>query len=83
MKYSTATYENCGYWTPSEGESHYSSKVVRVRRKHRCVGCSSGHEIQCGSYALMEQCILEGTGRVKAYTCLDLLDKWIEEHNLQ
>lgn len=81
MKYTPQEYVDCGFYSPGENETNYSSKVVKIRKERICAASfGKAHTIAKGDYALREVCILEGDGWQSAWTCLKCLDQWIDEH---
>lgn len=78
MKYPITTYITCNFWTISEDEINHSAKMVRTRKPQKCMACLKIKLV--GSDMLYETCFLDRR-RVRCYTCVDCLDKWIDEHD--
>lgn len=77
MKHTPEQYLDCGFYTQTEDETLYSSKIVKVRKEHIC--SFSQVVIPKGEIAFFEKCLLDKEW-VTSYTSLEVLDKWIEGH---
>lgn len=76
MKYDKELYIDSGYYGVDEDIEHHTEKIVKCRKKHNCVSCQK--EIKTGEQALYESGFLYGEP-VSAYTCLECIEKWLEE----
>lgn len=77
-KYSIEDYENAEFYYGEEDVLNYKSKVVKIRKNHKCVNCQK--EVAKGSSMLRESGFMDGQP-VSCYTCLPCLDKWLDEIN--
>lgn len=82
LKYSKELYEDCDFYG---GDMDCDiditmKKIVRCRKPHDCMGGCEG-TIPAGDYALCERGFMDNKP-VSCYTCIDCLDKWIEESGL-
>lgn len=76
MKYDKELYIDSGYYGADEDIENHTEKIVKCRKSHNCVSCQK--EIKVGEQALYESGFLYGEP-VSAYTCLDCIEKWLEE----
>lgn len=77
MKYTKEQYLNCNYYEITSEEINHKNNVVKSRKERTCVICRNKYP--AGTWLYFESCILEGTGRVSSYTCLNCLDQWIDQ----
>jgi len=81
MKYKPEDYSIADtgfYGLADEDINHYQEKLVKCRKVHTCMNCEN--EIPAGAYAIRETGFMDGTP-VSAYTCIDCMDKWLDEIN--
>lgn len=76
LKYSEDKYLDTGIYGLDEEIMNYKEKIVKCRKEHQCVQC--GVNIEKGRKALYESGFLDGMP-VSAYTCIECVEKWIEE----
>ena len=76
MKYDKDLYIDSGIYGLDEDIRNYKEKVVKCRNPHKCVSCE--REIKQGEQALCESGFTDD-GAVAAYTCLECVEKWLEE----
>lgn len=76
MKYDKDLYIDNGIYGLDEDIRDYKEKVVKCRKPHKCVSCE--REIKRGEQALCESGFTDD-GAVSAYTCLECVEKWLEE----
>ena len=81
MKYKPEDYSIADtgfYGLADEDIDHYQEKLVKCRKVHTCMSCAN--EIPAGAYAIRETGFMDGS-LVSAYTCIDCMDKWLDEIN--
>ena len=76
MKYDKDLYIESGIYGLDEDIRNHKEKIVKCRKLHECVSCR--REIKQGEQALCETGFNE-YGAVSAYTCLECIEKWLEE----
>lgn len=76
MKYDKDLYIDSGIYGLDEDIRNYNEKIVKCRKSHKCVSCE--REINRGEEALYESGFTDD-GAVSAYTCLECVEKWLEE----
>lgn len=76
MKYDKELYIDSGIYGLDEDIRNYQEKIVKCRKPHKCVSCEG--EIKKGEQALYESGF-DDCGAVSAYTCLECVEKWLEE----
>ena len=79
IKYPKEMYLDCGFYggDMDGSEQCHSEKIVKCRKSHICSACQK--EIKAGDEALYETAIVEGMGWCSCYTCLQCIEKWLEE----
>lgn len=79
MKYDKELYINSGFYGEDrDGEvTNRKEKIVKCRKPHECMGC--GKEIKAGEQVLYETAFCDGKP-VSCYTCLECIEKWLEEN---
>ena len=81
MKYKPEDYSIADtgfYGLADEDIDHYQEKLVKCRKVHTCMNCEN--EIPASAYAIRETGFMDGSP-VSAYTCIDCMDKWLDEIN--
>lgn len=80
MKYKPEDYSiaDTGFYSLSDEVDNYQEKLVKCRKVHTCMSCAN--EIPAGKYAIRETGFMDGSP-VSAYTCIDCMDKWLDEIN--
>lgn len=81
MKYKLEDYSisDCGFYgLADEDIENYKEKLVKCRKKHICMSC--GKEIKVGHYAIRETGFMADKP-VSSYTCVECMDKWLDEIN--
>lgn len=76
MKYTEDKYLDTGIYGLDEEIMNHKEKIVKCRKPHECVKC--GGNIEKGTKVLYESGFLDGMP-VNAYTCIECVEKWIEE----
>ena len=79
MKYKPEDYsivDSGFYGLADEDIENYKEKLVKCRKNHTCMSCEK--EIQVGNYAIRETGFMDGIP-VSSYTCIDCMDKWLDE----
>ena len=78
MKYSPDLYINSGFYSEEEEDDieHYTEKVVKCRKPHKCSGCDK--TIEAGDEALRETGFMDGKP-VSNYVCLPCIEAWLVE----
>lgn len=76
MKYDKELYIESGIYGLDEDIRNHQEKIVKCRKPHKCVSCE--REIKQGEQALYESGF-DDCGAVSAYTCLECVEKWLEE----
>lgn len=76
VKYDKVVYEETEFYGVDEDLLSHEQKVVKVRKNHNC--CQCRNEIKAGTNALCETGFLYSEP-VRAYTCIDCCDKWLDE----
>lgn len=78
MKYDKELYLDCGFYDGDMDvniECH-KEKIVKCRKEHTCSTCK--RTIKVGEQALYENGFMDGKP-VSSYTCLECIEKWLEE----
>ena len=81
MKYKPEDYSIADtgfYGLADEDIDHYQEKLVKCRKVYTCMNCEN--EIPAGAYAIRETGFMDGSP-VSAYTCIDCMDRWLDEIN--
>lgn len=77
MKYDKELYVGSGFYGYGDEDiEHYTEKVVKCRKEHKCSSC--GKTIIKSEEALRESGFMDEEP-VSNYVCLSCIEKWLEE----
>ena len=76
MKYEAEDYIDTGIYMDDEDMGEVKEKIVKCRRTHKCASCQK--EIKVKEKALLQTAFFDGKP-VSCHTCLECVEKWIEE----